>query len=214
MLPESWLCRASVTEQTIGSIRGVAPDELGELLNAGAGQPGRLPVLADLPEPGQERPQELGRLRGSTSGISDTSCVLPTDSRLRRLVPDRRHRLWLGLIACLSRAAGRGRPFSSDRLATALASSAASASEARRSCGLTGWFESNRKVKNPSGVGIVASDDERESPMGFLRVERVPLGGDIAAVRICERSPGRRPGSRGDRRCVTRPSTRHALALA
>lgn len=42
--------------------------------------------------------------------------------------------------------------------------------------------------QKPVGVGIVASDDERESPMGFLRVERVPLGGDIAAVRICERS--------------------------
>lgn len=68
--------------------------------------------------------------------------------------------------------------------------------------------------QKPVGVGIVASDDERESPMGFLRVERVPLGGDIAAVRICERSPGRRPGSRGDRRCVTRPSMRHVLALA
>ena len=41
--------------------RGVAPDQLGELLNGGAGQRGRLLVLADLPERGQERPQQLGR---------------------------------------------------------------------------------------------------------------------------------------------------------
>ncbi len=45
--------------------------------------------------------------------------------------------------------------------------------------------------------------------MGFLRVERLLLGGDVAAVRICERPPSRRPGSRGTavvldgRRCGT-----------
>ena len=47
-------------------------------------------------------------------------------------------------------------------------------------------------------------DDEHEPPKGFLRVERLLLGADIAAVHICERPRGRRPGSRGDRGCVRR----------
>jgi hypothetical protein len=41
--------------------RGAAPDQLGELLNGGAEQRGGQLVLADLPQRGQERLQELGR---------------------------------------------------------------------------------------------------------------------------------------------------------
>ena len=59
-----------------------------------------------------------------------------------------------------------------------------------------------------------ARDDEHEPPTGFLRVERLLLGTGIPAVHICERPPGRRPGSRGDRGGATRQSRRHALAPA
>ena len=46
--------------------------------------------------------------------------------------------------------------------------------------------------------------------MGFLRVERLLLGADISAVRIC----GAAPRFEGDGGCATRPSMRHVLALA
>ena len=49
--------------------------------------------------------------------------------------------------------------------------------------------------------------------MGFLRVERLLLGADIAAVSSAS-VPRPPPGFEGDRGCATRPSMRHVLALA
>jgi hypothetical protein len=49
--------------------------------------------------------------------------------------------------------------------------------------------------------------------MGFLRVERLLLGADIAAVRICERPHGLPPRFEGEGGCATRSSMRHVLAL-
>ena len=66
----------------------------------------------------------------------------------------------------------------------------------------------------PAGVGIVAFDDEHEPPKGFLRVERLLLGGDIAAVHICECPRAAAPVRGATVVCATRPPRRCALALA